>query len=347
MTAASTRLKLTLRAAPLLAGAALAGGLAACGGDEDGGGEGSLTIYSGRSEEYVGPLYDRFEEQTGVELDVRYGDSAELAATLREEGENSPADLFFSQDAGALGALEGEGLLEPLDQRTLDLVDRAYRSDAGDWVGISGRARTVAYNTDAVSEDELPESVLDFTDERWKGRIGWAPTNASFQAFVTVMRHVEGEDATREWLEGIVANDPESYPDNEALRDAIAAGEVDVGLINHYYVAQAIEEEGEDYPVRLFFPPNGDVGSLVNVAGAGVVTGADDAETALELIEFALSSPEQQYFADEVKEYPLVRGVKADPTLVPLAEIEQPEADLSDLGDLQDTLTVIEESGAL
>jgi iron(III) transport system substrate-binding protein len=336
--------------AAVIAAGALAGGIAACGDDSDDPGssdDGSLTVYSGREEEYVGPLFDAYKEETGTDVEIRYGESAELAATLIEEGENSPADVFFSQDAGSLGALQQEGLLQPLDDAILDLVDERFRSSEGDWVGTSGRARAVAYNSDAVSESDLPESVLDFTDPEWKGRIGWAPTNGSFQAFVTAMRLTEGEDATRDWLEGMVANDPVSYPDNEALRDGIAAGEVDVGLINHYYVAEAIEEEGADYPVKLFFPPNGDVGALVNVAGAGILDGADGAETGAEFIEFVLSDEQQEYFADTVKEYPLVDGVEADPTLVPLAEIEQPDVDLADLADLQATLTMIEESGAL
>ena len=335
--------------AAVIAACALAGGIAACGDDEESGSsdDGTLTVYSGREEEYVGPLFDRYEEQAGTDVEIRYGDSAELAATIIEEGENTPADVFFSQDAGSLGALQQEGLLAPLGDSVLELVDARFRSSDGDWVGTSGRARAVAYDSEAVSESELPQSVLDFTDPEWEGRIGWAPTNGSFQAFVTAMRLTEGEDTTREWLEGIVANDPVAYADNEALRDGIAAGEVEVGFINHYYVAEVIEEEGADYPVELHFPPNGDVGALVNVAGAGVLAGADNAETGTEFIEFVLSEPEQEYFADTVKEYPLIEGAEADPTLVPLAEIEQPDVDLADLGDLKETLTLIEESGAL
>ena len=338
-------------AASLLAGLALAAGLAACGDDDnDDGGTaegGTLTIYSGREEEYVGPLLDRFEEETGAEVEVRYGDSAELAATLVEEGGNSPADLFFSQDAGSLGALQAEGLFTALPGELLDLVDERYRSSAGDWVGTSGRARAVAYNTEAVDEGDLPESVLDFTDPRWKGRIGWAPTNGSFQAFVTAMRLTEGEDATLGWLEGIVANEPESFADNEAIRDAIAAAEVDVGFINHYYVAEARAEEGAGYPVDLHFPPNGDVGSLVNVAGAGILASSDDAAGAERFIEFVLGEESQRYFAEEVKEYPLIDGVEADPSLIPLERIEQPDVDLANLDDLRGTLSLIEESGAL
>jgi len=330
----------------LLGAVVIGTGLAACGDDEEAGEESTtLTVYSGREEELVGPLLEDFEEETGIDLKVRYGDSAELAATIVEEGENSPADAFFSQDAGALGALQKEGLLAELPSEALDRVDPAFRSTEGRWVGVSGRARVVAYNTEQLSEADLPDSVLDYTDEQWKDRVGWAPTNSSFQAFVTAMRVTEGEDAARSWLEGIVANQPEVFADNEAVRDAVASGEIDVGFINHYYVAQAREEEGPDYPVAVDFPEGGDVGSLVNVAGIGVLESSDGAGT--ELAEFLLSEESQTYFSEETKEYPLIDGVEADPLVVPLAEIQQPDVDLSDLDDLQGTLTLIQEAGAL
>jgi iron(III) transport system substrate-binding protein len=329
-----------------LLAAALVGGslaLAACGGDDDGE---TLTVYSGREEEYVGPLFDRFEEESGIELDVRYGETAELAATLIEEGENSPADVFFAQDAGALGALEKEGLFVALPDSSLDRVDPRYRSPEGVWVGTSGRARVVGYNTEKLSEADLPRSILEFTDPKWKGKIGWAPTNGSFQAFVTAMRLTEGEEATEEWLRGIVANDPVVFEDNEAIRDAIASGEIDVGFLNHYYIAEAIAEEGSGYPVRGFHPP-GDVGSLINVAGIGIVEGADNAAEAEEFTTFVLDDEQQRYFADEVKEYPLVAGIPADPEVTPLAEIQQPDVQLGQLDDLEGTLDLLQRSGAL
>ena len=334
------KLRLTACAAPVL----VALTLAACGGDGD---DGTITVYSGREEEYVGPLLERYEEETGQELDVRYGETAELAATLIEEGENSPADVFFAQDAGALGALEREDLLTELDEGLLTRVPERYRSPQGVWVGTSGRARVVGYNTEKLSEADLPASILDFTDPEWKDRIGWAPTNGSFQAFVTAMRLTEGEQATEEWLRRIVANDPVAFDDNEAIRDAIASGEIDIGFLNHYYIAEAIEEEGENYPVRAYHPRGGDAGSLINVAGAGIVSASDDADGSAEFIEFVLSDESQRYFAEEVKEYPLVEGIPADPAVTPLNEIQQPDVQLGELGDLEGTLELLQRSGAL
>jgi iron(III) transport system substrate-binding protein len=328
-----------------LAALAIALALGACGSDDSS--SGPLTVYSGRSEELIGPLVARYENRYDTDVEVRYGDTSELASTLLEEGDNTPADLFFSQDAGALGALEKEGRLAQLPDDLGEAVDRRYRSRAGRWVATSARARVVAYNRDRVQRSELPRSILDFTDDEWNGRIGWAPTNGSFQAFVTALRELRGDDRAREWLEGIVANDPERFDDNEPIRDALAKGELDVGFINHYYVAQAQAEEGSDYPVEVYFPPAGDPGSLVNVAGLGILESGGERDEAERFIRFMLSRESQEHFANEVKEYPLAAGVAADRRLVPLEEIEQPDIDLSNLDDLRGTLTMIEEAGAL
>ena len=335
------RTRLAVVATLALVAAPLA--LAACGGDDD---SDKLTVYSGREEELVAPLLEQFEEQTGTELEVRYGDTAELAATLIEEGENSPADVFFGQDAGALGALEKEGRFTAVPPASLNRVPQRFRSPEGLWVGTSGRARVVAYNEDNVAQDELPESILDYTDPQWKGRIGWAPTNGSFQAFVTAMRLTEGEEATEAWLRGIADNGAVAYDNNIAVRDAIASGEVDVGFINHYYVAEAVEEEGEGYPVKVDHPP-ADIGSLINVAGIGIVEGTDKQEEAAGLAAFLLSDEAQRYFATETKEYPLVAGIPPDPAVTPLDQIQQPDVDLGDLDDLEGTLDLLQRTGAL
>lgn len=322
-------------------------GLAALAVSCDGSGDAeSLTVYSGREQELVGALIERFEAETDVEVEIRYGETAELAATILEEGSNSPADVFFAQDAGALGLLGAEGRLTPLPDRLLDDVPPTFRSRDGLWVGISGRARTVVYNTERVDPTELPDSILRFTDPRWKGKIGWAPTNASFQAFVTALRALEGDDVARQWLEGVRANEPLAYPKNTPIVQAVIDGEVDVGFVNHYYLLQFLAED-PDAPAANHFLPGGDPGGLVNVAGVGIVDTTDSREPALRFAAFLLSEESQRYFAEETYEYPLVEGVGAPAALPPLESLEHPEIDLSDLADLRGTLDLLTEVGVL
>jgi iron(III) transport system substrate-binding protein len=320
--------------------ALLATTLAACGGGD----ERELTIYSGREEELIGELIDEVAAREDISIDVRYGETPELAATIREEGDNTPADVFFSQDAGALGALASEGLLSKLPQDVLRKVPARFRADDDDWVGTSGRARVIAYGSE-VRRGELPASVLGLTAPEWEGRIGWAPTNGSFQAFVTGMRVSLGEDRARAWLEDMVANDTQDYAENSEIRDAIAAGEIDAGLINHYYVAEA-KKEDPDYPVDIYFPPN-DIGSMINVAGVGILESSENREEALAFVRDLLTPPSQRYLADGELEYPVVPGVPPDPSLRPLATIPDPGVDLSSIDDLEGTLKLLQETGAL
>jgi iron(III) transport system substrate-binding protein len=303
-------------------------------------------VYSGRSEDLVGPLLEQFTEETGIEVQARYGDTAEMANLILTEGDASPADVFFAQDAGALGAVAEQGMLAALPQETLDRVDPRFRSPGGEWVGLSGRARVVAYNTDNVGEADLPDSIFGFTDPEWSGRIGWAPTNGSFQAFVTALRVIEGDDRAGEWLEGIQANDPMVYEGNGPALEAVISGEVDVAFINHYYLMQRLAEE-PDVSAANYYLTDGDPGALVNVAGAGILGGAENADDAQALIDWLLGETAQAYFADETKEYPLIAGVEPDPNLPPLEEIGTPEIDLSDLSDLEGTLELLQELGIL
>lgn len=337
-------------AAALLALASLplwAAGAEGAGGPTPGQDTGPIVVYSGRTEALVGPLFEEFKKATGIEVRVRYGDTAQLAATLLEEGGRSPADLFFAQDAGALGAVAAAGLLEKLPQPLLDRVEPRFRSPHGTWVGVSGRARVVAYSTERVRPEELPDSILGFTDPRWKGRIGWPPTNGSFQAFVTALRKTLGEDGARRWLLGIKANEPKAYRNNTAIIQAIAAGEIDVGFVNHYYLYRFLAERGPSFPVRNYHPRAGDAGAMVNVAGVGLLRSSRHREAALRLVDFLLSRQAQEYFARQTYEYPLAAGVPAHPELLPLNRIKTPDIDLGDLGDLEATLHLLWETGAL
>jgi len=307
----------------------------------------SLTVYSGRTEELVGPIIERFESETGINVEVRYGDTAELASTILEEGANSPADVFFAQDAGALGAVSAASLFAPLPAQLLERVPEHFRSTDGEWVGISGRARVVAYDKHEMSDADLPESIFDFTDPSWKGRLGWAPTNGSFQAFVTAMRVLEGEDATREWLEGIVANEPRVFDGNIPIVQAIADGEIDAGFVNHYYLLRFIAEQGDTFPVGNHFMAGDDPGALVNAAGAGILASTDSQENAQRFIDFLLNDESQHYFAEDTFEYPLVTGIAPPANTPALDEIDAPSIDLSNLSDLQGTLRLLNETGVL
>jgi iron(III) transport system substrate-binding protein len=322
--------------------------LAACGGDDDSGsGGGTLTIYSGREEELVEPLIEQFEQASGIDAEVRYADSAELAATIAEEGENSPADVFFAQDPGSLGAVEEEGQLAELPEEVLERVDERFRDPDGRWVGTSGRVRVIAYNTEELTEDEVPDSVFDLTDAKWKGKIGIPPTNASFQAFVTAMRLSAGEERTREWLEGLEANDPKLYERNTPVVEAVAAGEIQLGLVNHYYL-YLVKEENPDAAVANHYPAGDDPGALVSVAGVGMLDSTDDEDSAREFVDYLLSEEGQRFYVDEAEEaeYPLIEGVEPKEGLPPLESIQGPDVELSQFGaELERTLELLNEVG--
>lgn len=316
---------------------------AGCGGGSDG----PLTVYSGREEELVAPLYEMFTEETGIDVEVRYGDSAELAATISEEGGNSPADVFFAQDPGSLGSVEEQ--LAELPSETLDRVEDRFRDGQGRWVGTSGRSRVVVYNTDALAEDDVPDSVLDLIDPKWKGRIGIAPTNASFQAFVTAMRLSEGDEATRQWLLDLRELSPKVYEKNTPIVEATAAGEVDLGLVNHYYL-YLVREEQPDAPIENHFLAAGDPGALVSVAGAGVLASSDQEGDAQRLVEFLLSDEGQRFYVEEAEEaeYPLVAGIEPRPGLPPLDELAGPDVDLTSFGaEHESTVELLRETGYL
>ena len=306
---------------------------------------GKLVVYSGRSETLVDSIIQQFAEATGIKVEVRYANTGQLAATLLEEGSNSPADLFFAQDPGGLGAVES--MLANLPSEIMKQVPEWARSPNSKWVGISGRARTVVYNSEKLAEADLPDDMFGFTDPAWKNRIGWAPTNASFQTMVTAMRSEWGEERTREWLEGIQANNPKVYPKNTPQVAAAASGEIDVAFVNHYYLFRFLAEEGEDFPARNYHPRAGGPGSIVMVAGSGILSSAENRENAEKFLQFMLSPVAQQYFAAQTFEYPLVEGVKTQHVLVALESILKPDFTAGDLTDLAGTQALLQDVGVL
>lgn len=309
-------------------------------------GDSVLTIYSGRSEELVGPLIERFEETSGIAVEVRYADSVELAATIREEGANSPADVLFAQDPASLGVVALEGLFSRIPRSLLDSVPSRFSARDGSWIGVSGRARAVVYDTRDVDPTDLPETVSGFLDPAWTGRVALAPTNGSFLAFVASMILLEGEEATRTWLEGMAAAGAHTYSSNSVIVTAVDGGEVDTGLVNHYYLFRRIAEFGDVDAANHFL--SGGAGALVMPAGAGVLASSDQSDDAVAFIEFLLTEESQRYFVTETFEYPLIAGVEAAPSLPPLDSINQPDIDLSDLAGVMDLATdLVAEAGLL
>ena len=305
-----------------------------------------VVVYSGRSEELVAPLFADFTAETGIPVEVRYGDTAELAAQIIEEGDASPADLYFGQDAGALGALDAAGQCAPLPASVAETVPAAYRSADGNWTGITGRARVIAYDSSQVSADEVPTSVFELTDPKWAGEVAIAPTNGSFQAFVTGMRVAAGDEATREWLQGLIDNDVQLYEKNGLIRDGVDAGEVQLGLINHYYWYRKAAEVGEDQlNVRVAFTEPGDPGTLVNIAGACVVAPSDNTEGAEELLTWLLSDETQTWFVENTFEYPLTPGVAGLKGAPAIEEVQGPDIPLAELEDLPGTLQMLQDVG--
>jgi len=308
--------------------------------------EGSITVYSGRNETLVGDLYTEFTRATGVTVEARYGDSGELAGQILTEAGSSPADVFFSQDAGALGALARAGLLSSLDDAVLDRVPSKFSSTDGVWIGTSGRVRVVVYNPELVTSP--PTTIDELLDPNWKGRIGFAPTNASWQSFVTALRVLRGEDEARQWLEAFADNDPVAYEKNAAVRDAVDAGEVALGLVNHYYLYEKIAAEGaESVVAKNQYMAPGDPGGLVNVAGAGILTSSDNSAGARCFVSFLVSDEAQTYFATRSFEYPLVAGIAATQGLPDFDSLDPPSIDLSDLSSIAETQELLADVGLL
>jgi iron(III) transport system substrate-binding protein len=255
--------------------------------------------------------------------------------------------VFIAQDTGGIGAVEQAGLFAPLDPALLELVSPSFRSTEGGWVGLSGRVRVIVYNKGAVNPADLPTSVKDVTDPKWAGRVGWAPTNGSLQAFVTAFRLLEGDGAARAWLEALQANGAVAYPNNGSILQAVADGEVDLGLVNHYYLFQFLRDQGPDFPVANHYTAAGDIGSLVGVAGGGILKSTDQPDAAHALMAFLLSEEAQRYFAETTFEYPVTTAVPPSADLPGLASVTPPDIDLNGLADLRGTVELMRSVGAL
>jgi iron(III) transport system substrate-binding protein len=327
-------------------------GVAACGDNDDdlasASNDKKITLYSGRSETLVKPLLDKFSEQTGIAVRARYGSSAQMAAQLLEEGDRSPAEMFLAQDAGALGAVNKKGLFAALPAELTAKVPQAYRADDGKWVGVTARSRVLVYNPALVPAGDLPKSVFELTDPKWRGKVAIAPTNGSFQAFVTAVRVQHGEAKAKEFFTALKANDVQIRDNNVAIVTDVDAGKVPLGLVNHYYLGEIAKERGttpEKLNAKLHFFAAGDSGAMVNVSGVGVLSRSATDTDVRTLLEYLLGTEAQTYFAQQTYEYPVVSGAPAPAYVPALADLKGPSVDLNDLESLETSVALIKETG--
>jgi len=307
---------------------------------------GEITLYSGRGEALVGTLIKQFEAESGVKVNTRFGGTSELATLLKEEGARSPADVFWGQEAGALITLAPQ--FAPLPASVNAAIAAPFRNDTNRWAATSARTRTLAYSKLSVKPDQLPATIADLTDPKYKGKVAWAPTNGSFQAFVTAFRALKGEAAAKAWLEAMKANGTKAYRNNGAQIEAIANGEVEFGLVNNYYLGRYTARD-PDYPVAQTHFAAGDIGNLPLVAGVGVLATSDNSADAVKFVEFLISKGAQTFITEKGNEYAVIPGIPSPPTLEPYETLLKitPKVDIATFADLEGTLKLLREVGLL
>ncbi|HQZ15062.1 MAG TPA: iron ABC transporter substrate-binding protein [Acidimicrobiia bacterium] len=306
----------------------------------------SIVVYTGRNLDLVEPLVEQFEKDTGIKVELRDGDSAELATQIITEGKASKADVFFSQDAGALGLLETEEILSEIPSGITAEVPDRFKSKNGNWVGTSGRARVLVYNES--QKEDLPANLEEMVSPEYKGKIAFAPTNASFQSFVTALRVSLGETAAQDWLEAFAANEPKVYEKNSAIVKAVNDGEIPMGLVNHYYLYELTSEIGqENINAKNLYFEDGSAGSLVNVAGVAILENSKNKDAAQKFVEYLLSEKGQKFFVEQTFEYPVTSAVEPAENLPELSKLGDPNFDLSDLETLDKTIELLDKVGLL
>lgn len=307
----------------------------------------TVTLYTDRGSLEIGSLFEDYATANNISLKVRSGSTGELTALLLEEGNRTPADLIYIESGGALGHLAEAGLLTELPGDLLSKVDTKFRSPDGKWMGVTGRIRTIVYNTARIDPKDLPDSILGFTDPKWKGRIGWAPGHGETQGFITALRSTLGDAETELWLRGIQANQPVVYGNNIAITQGVASGAVNVGFVNHYYVHRFIAERGEAFGARNYYFENGAPGSFVDVSGVGLIATSKHKENALKLLTYLAEDEAQRYYAQRVFDFPVASTQFQPAGVPPLATLQPPDINISTLTDTQGTVQLMRRAGVL
>lgn len=303
-----------------------------------------LVVYSGRGESLVDELLQLAASDLNIKIEVQYGKTSDLVTRLLTEGEQSPADVIFAQDSGHLGALANQNQLLALSSELLGLVPSVFRDENGKWIGTSGRLRTLVFDSRHLSEETLPKSLKELAEPKWKGLLGWAPSNSSFQAHVSALRNIWGEEETKAWLQGVKANEPTVYPKNSPQVKAVDSEQLRIGWVNHYYLHKL---DNPETTAKNFSFQSKDAGNVLMLAGAGVLAHSTDTDDAERLIAWLVSDTAQNWFAQNTYEYPTKTGIPTHPNVPELKVDQLADVKQDFLSDIGPTRQMLKELGLL
>jgi iron(III) transport system substrate-binding protein len=309
----------------------------------------TLTLYSAQHEQVVDMLTAAFTKDTGINVLVHTGEGPDIAAQILQEGADSPADVFFTENSPELILLDEKGLLAPVDAATLARVPQQYSAANGDWVGVLARENVLDFNPSMIKASDLPVSLLDLTKPQWAGKIGIAPSDADFLPLVSAVIKADGKAAALAWLDGLKAN-AKIYQDDESVVAAVARGDVAVGVVNNYYWARLETDLGPaKIDSALYHFKGGDIGGLINVSGAAVLKSSKHQAQAQKFLAFLVSREAQVALglSDVDFEYPLAPGVAPNKLLAPFASLQPPALAASALGDDQEAGTLLQQAGLI
>jgi iron(III) transport system substrate-binding protein len=309
----------------------------------------SLTLYSAQHPQVDAMLAAEFTKETGIKVLLHEGEGPDIANQLIQEGADSPADVFFTENSPELNLLDEKGLLAPVDPATLAQVPAQYNGADGSWLGVLARENVLAYNPAKISATALPAHLLDLAKPEWKGKIGFAPSDADFLPLVSAVIKVDGKGAALAWLQGLKANGL-IYQDDESVVAAVARGDVAVGIINNYYWARLETELGpQKIDSKVYHFKDGDVGGLINVSGAAVLKSSKNQEEAQKFLAFLVSDTAQKMLgaSDIDYEYPLRPGVAPNAKLTPFKDLTPPAINVSQLGDDQEAGQLLQQAGLI
>ncbi|WP_282348716.1 extracellular solute-binding protein [Pseudomonas sp. PS01301] len=302
-----------------------------------------LTLYNGQHKEIGEAIAKAYEAKTGIHVNVRKGSSNQLASQVMEEGERSPADLIYTEESPPLNNLGEKGFLAKTDDSTLNMLPPEYVAKDGSWIGVTARVRVVAYNPKLIDEKDLPETVLEFAEPQWQGKVGFVPTSGAFQEQAVAIIKLHGREAAEEWLTGLRAFG-KTYTNNMVALKAVENGEIATVLVNNYYWFALQREKGQ-LDSKLHYFSNGDAGGLITISSAAVLKSSKHPREAQALLAYMASEEGQRVITQTTAEYPLHKGMVSDRGLKPFDELQAPAITPADIGNAEDALDMERDVG--